>query len=433
MLQFGFGSADITPAVGKNIPGGFFPNPSKGVRDRLVASACVVHDGKNTVALVGLDSLLVPKVVVERARARIEKETKVPGAHVLLGPSHTHSGGPVIGPHTNREPDAEYLDQFVEGIVTAVASAFRSLHAGEVALGTGKEDTIAFNRRFLMRNGREITHPGKPGTPHHAEIVRPSGPIDPDVGVLAFRLGEKLAGVVVNYACHSTVVGGDQFSPDYAGYLRKHLRARYGDTFPVVFLLGACGDVTQVNNRLPGREGGPDYADMMGRKLAAEVERTLWRSTWEKEAPVSVATEKVDLTVRADPDVERERPAFGLGSGERIEPLYEAGRKMVGDLRNKTPLVPTEVQAIRIGPLGIVTNGSEFFADDGLRLKACSPFATTWVVTLANDWLGYVPPAQAFMGGGYESRTTWSSRFAIDSAQKLFEAGLRALGKVAAG
>ena len=34
-----------------------------------------------------------------------------------------------------------------------------------------------------MRDGRQMTHPGK----GNAEIVRPAGPIDPEVGVLAAR------------------------------------------------------------------------------------------------------------------------------------------------------------------------------------------------------------------------------------------------------
>src|SRR5437899_3010674 len=83
---------------------------------------------------------------------------------------------------------------------------------------TGKEETIAFNRRFLMRDGREVTHPGKPRTPHHADIVGPAGPTDPEAGVLAARNPKgDVTGLVVHFACHSTVVGGDLFSPDYAG------------------------------------------------------------------------------------------------------------------------------------------------------------------------------------------------------------------------
>ena len=117
------------------------------------------------------------------------------------------------------EGDAVYLARLADGVAGAVTTAWQSLQPGEIGIGTGREDAISFNRRFLMRDGREITHPGKPGTPHHAEIVRPAGPIDPDVGVLAARDAKgKVVGVVVNFAWSSStpVVGGNLFSADYA-------------------------------------------------------------------------------------------------------------------------------------------------------------------------------------------------------------------------
>ena len=80
----------------------------------------------------------------------------------------------------------------------------KSLAAASEVERLGGRVMLAFNRRFLMRDGREITHPGKPGTPHHADIVAPAGPIDPDVGVLAARVpGQKgkVTGVVVHFAC----------------------------------------------------------------------------------------------------------------------------------------------------------------------------------------------------------------------------------------
>jgi hypothetical protein len=209
------------------------------------------------------------------------------------------------------------------------------------------------------------------------------------------------------------------------------LQARYGE-IPVVFLAGACGDITQVDNMSPGREGGPEHADLMGMKLAAEAQRTIARVNWLKEARVAVTTETSMLAYRSDPDVDAERPPFGLGSGKNVEEVYERGRKIVAELRAKNPRHAAEVMGVSIGPLGIATNGSEYFCKYGLRIKACSPFPTTWVVELANEAFGYIPTAQAFMGGGYEVRTGRASMFAVEAGQRLLETMLKALGKLGA-
>jgi hypothetical protein len=439
MLQVGFGVGDITPDVGMEMPGGFDKRKGIGVRDKLLAVACVLHDGTTSVALVGIDALFITRPTVEVARRQIQKATKIPGDNVLIGANHTHSGGPVAN-CLGGDENPVYTEKLANAITQAVTSGWNSLHDSEVGIGTGKEDGISYNRRFLMRDGREITHPGKPGTPHHADIVAPAGPIDPDVGVLAVRTGGpkgKVTGVVVHFACHSTVVGGDQFSPDYAGYLRKHLKAYYGENTPVCFLLGPCGDITQVNNLAPGLDFGPDHADMMGMKLAGETIRTIKRMTWLGEAPLAAAIETIPIAIRADPDVDRERPAFGLGSDsskdQRYEAKYANERKLVAEERRKTPRLPCEVQAVRIGALGIVTNGAEYFCEYGLRIKKASRHPTTWVVSLANEWIGYVPTAQAFAGGGYEPRTARSSKLAVDAGQRLLEVALKALGRVAPG
>lgn len=431
MLQAGFGAADITPSAGMEMPGSFGKRAGKGVLDKCWAVACVVHDGTTPVALVGTDTLIVAKETVEAARRQIQKDTKIPGENVLVGASHTHSGGP-CGFGFGRDESPEYLDKLAKGIAAAVAQAWNTLHESEIGVGIGKETTISFNRRFLMRDGREITHPGKPGTPHHQEIVRYAGPIDPDVGVLAVRQPKgKIAGIVVNFACHNTVMGGDQFSADYAGQIRKHLQARYGENTPIVFLLGACGDITQVDNLSTAREFGLEHADMMGAKLAAEATRTINRMSWLADVPTAAATQTAALTLRPEPDADRERPPFGLGSGKDAEEYFAKGRQQVAEWRAKSPKVAAEVQAIRIGPLGIVTNGSEYFCEHALRMKESSSFATTFMVSLANEWLGYVPTARAFVAGGYEPRTARSSRLAIDTGQLLLETGLTALAKVA--
>src|SRR2546422_8188444 len=415
-LQAGFGVRDMTPPPGAEMPFGYLkPLVSTGVHDKLLASACVIYDGATPVALVGVDAVCIGKQTVHQARRAIFEATKIPPDNVLIGANHTHTGGPIITGRASKA-DPRYLEQVVHAITGAVTDAWRSLQAVELGIGTGREDTSSFNRRFLMRDGRESTQPGKPGTPHHDQIVAPAGPIDPDVGVLVARTAQgQVAGVVVNFACHGTVMTGDKFSPDYVGYLRKHLKTYYGEQTRVVFLLGACGDVTQVENMSIGEEFGPEYADLFGMKLAAETTRTIGRVSWLKEASVAVVVENVMLPIRPEMDTESEAPLLHY---ESVPPEYWAGqRRLVAEERQRSPKIACEVQAIRIGPLAIVTNGAELFCEYGLRIKKASLLRSTWVVTLANEYIGYVCTPQAFMAGGYEPRTQITSKMGIEAGQ----------------
>ncbi len=430
-LEVGFASEDITPAVGAEMPGGFDKLLSKGTRDPLYAVAAVISDGKTPVALVGIDSLFTPKSSVQLARELIEKSTPIRGQNVLVSASHTHSGGP-IDSCFGTSADPAYVERVGRAIAAAVERAWKSRQKSELGIGTGKEDSISFNRRFLVHGGREITHPGKPGTKNHSQIVRSAGPIDPDVGVLAARDAKrKVFGVVVNFACHVTVMGGDQFSADYVGALRKQLQAHYGEETQIVFLQGACGNITQVDNRSTAPEFGPDHVKMMGMKLASETIRTIARAAWHKRADITTAVESVPVAIRELPDADKERPPYGLGSGNNVEKYFASERKLVAEERARTPMLDCEVQAIRIGPLGIVTNGAEYFCEYALAIKKRSPFRPTWFVGYANENIGYVPTRAAFKGGGYETRTARSSKMEIAAGEKLEKTAMKALGRVA--
>jgi hypothetical protein len=397
------------------------------IHDPLKAVAMVVQSDEVAVALVGIDALFITEEGTASAREAITAATKIPGSHILIGASHTHGGGPVATCF-EAEADPAYVDLVAKRIAEAVTSAYHSLHAAELGNAVGHEPSISFNRRFLMRNGKQVTHPGK----ENHDIVQPAGPIDPDVGVLAARApGGELLGLFVNFACHLTVMGGNGFTADYVYNLRETLRRHYKNPhLPVGFLLGAAGDVTQVDNRRPGREFGGDWANMFGLALGAEVIQTVGRMTWRHEAKIRAVQTFVPIPIREPRDMALESPGHGLGSGSTADKIYAHEREMVALERAKRPVIPCEVQAIRIGDLGIVSNGAEFFCQLGLDIKAASLFDRTWVVSLANQWIGYVATPSAYYAGGYEPRTARSAKMAPWAGQLLVEQSLAALESV---
>lgn len=407
-LRAGFARVDVTPPIGAQIPGGFNKNISTGVRDPLWAEAAVFVNDAMALAVVGVDTLMIPDDVVADARREAERLCGIPAAHILIAASHTHSGGPAVD-CLGSERDPAYCRNLAQQTAQAIAQAHAAIAPARVGWGLGHEDSVSFNRRFHMKDGSVRTHPGR----MNPDIVEPEGPMDPDVAVIAVEnMDGVLLGCIVNHALHATVVGGSQFSPDWPGYMRQTIRGGLGRDIGVVFLNGACGDVTQVDNRNPR---APEFGEAWGRRigtiLGAEALKVLARMEYQADIALGVTAETLQLPIRdlAESDealVARESPESGLGASQNEAYLREAA--MVRAMKAQSPTVPAEVQAIRIGNAAIVTNPAEFFCALGLAIKADSPWPLTLVAELANGYIGYVPTAEAF-GGGYEVRTARSS------------------------
>ena len=101
--------------------------------------------------------------------------------------------------------------------------------------------------------------------------------MDPQVGVLGvLGRGGKLLGCVVNFACHATT-GPGGISANYIYYLEKAIRGLREKQAVVVFLPGAAGDVTQVDNRSPYqiKQFGEVSARFVGGRVGAEALKAL--------------------------------------------------------------------------------------------------------------------------------------------------------------
>jgi neutral ceramidase len=70
--------------------------------------------------------------------------------------------------------------------------------------------------------------------------------------------------------------------------------------------------------------------------------------------------------------------------------------------------------------------GGEFFSETGLNLKKTNSAKPYFTITIANGYVGYVPPKHEIEKGGYE---TWRCRtsFLAEDAEEIISNELKAL------
>src|SRR5262249_33928040 len=247
-------------------------------------------------------------------------------------------------------------------------------HDGRVSaragIGRGSEKSVAFNRRFKMRNGGTITHPGQ-GNP---DIVEPAGPVDPEVGVIGvWDEKKKFLGCVVNFACHATTSPGG-ISANYIYYLEKVIQGYYGKDAVVVFLNGASGDITQVDNQSPYRHpDGERWAQIVGGKVGAEALKVLLTMEPGTLVPVEVRTKVFEIRRRV-PDPDRVRKSLDMVQKEPAkvgvtEWTFAKEIVLLDAILKKEPAAEVEVQAVQVGPAVFLTTPAEYFCRFGLEQK----------------------------------------------------------------
>ncbi|MGO8753512.1 MAG: hypothetical protein ACLQNE_46850 [Thermoguttaceae bacterium] len=455
-FQAGFAERDITPQIGMEAPGGYGKAYHQSLHDACKVRAAVFGAGPARVAIVGIDALFIRRPTVQAVRREIHEQCGIAPEAVMIGASHSHAAGPIgfflPGEFEDAPPlvkslvydktvtaNPQYLARVQREIVAAVVAADKGKASARCAAGFGREELAAFNRRFRMREGYSMTHPGQ-GNP---DILEPAGPIDPQVGVLgAWSTQGKFLGCVVNFACHGTT-GPGGISADWIYYLEKTIRGLMGDKAVVVFVQGTSGDITQVDNRSPYqiKQFGEVSARYVGGRVGAEAIKTLLaiEQTAGPLTPIAAQTQVLKIKRRA-PKPDRVARALQLVQQDpsKVDGTEWTFAKeiVVLDARvKKEPIADVEVQAVQVGPAVFLSCPAEYFCQYGLDIKAGSRFPFTFPVSLANGCVGYVPTEEALgpRGGGYETRLTSYSNLEPTAGRQIAEALIALAGRLQPG
>lgn len=365
-LIAGVAKRDITPEPGVYL-GGYFDRTkaSVGVHDPLFARALYLSDGKEDVLFIGTDQLCLSNAIKEgyldAIREEIERKTGVKQDNIIIFSTHTHGAPDLLGIFGFNEKNLKYFEKLQSEIVNVATEAYLNKKEAKIFWNKGKSK-IGINRRNPI-----------------------SGLIDEElITIKITSLNNEAIALLVNYACHGVVLGPDnlQITADWIGFLETKLEETYNCV--TIFLPGTSGNINpRTEDTIEKMKSGGDVYDRtggtfeemekFGTSAVEETKRTLTNMLQVEDQKIVNKVENVEVTIE-----------------------NEAIQKIVGKSK-----VRTKVTATRIGNLVILGIPGEAFVEYGLEFKSFKKYVVI-PLTLANDYIGYLPTEEAFKEGGYE-------------------------------
>ncbi len=435
MLCIGAAQADITPTLPVLMGGSFLMVEGRESHDPIMASCVVADDGRTRVALASCDLGSVPQDMTLAIREQVGKATGTPHGNIHLMATHNHSCPTVFHPrdlpfHEGDEASQARRDATRRKLVADIAACMIQAHArlepARMGHGRGHFAAGAYNRRFIMSNGRSRMHGGG-----GLERLQPEGPVDPEVQVVWFEdLDGRHLAVIVNYSSHAAnLYGRPILSADFPGVMRNVLHGALGPDVPILYLQGCCGNVMCDDLGNPDHKGGMDTVRRVGRGLAGEALRIMSENAAVPgELGVSVCNRTLDLPYR-------EAPLSAAEAGEmwaRHKQHWDAFQRL--DIEERVALLtslrlerykreastePAEINAFCLGDVYFVTHQAELFVECQLEIKKRFEGLKVICAELTNGRIGYVPTRLACAMGGYE---TLEMRFNPDAGERIRDA-----------
>ena len=443
-LKVGYARVNITPPMGVNIAGYYKERIADGVLDELEACAVAVGDEKNTALIMTIDHCGITKNFLNEWRANIEKATGIPAEAIFIHSTHTHTG-PVLIKNCKNPLNNQYEIFLASRVLDVAAFALADMKAAKFGIGTGEAKNVAFIRRYRMKDGTAKTNPGV----NNPDIVAPIGITDESVHVVRFDREGAESVVLVNFANHPDVVGGNKISADWPGMTRRFVEKAIENT-KCIFLNGAQGDVNHVNvhpkagdfndmfNDFDGCSRGYGHARHIARVITGAVMSVYDKVEYLEADDVKFTQKTVEIpSNKPNPE--------DLPLAHKYNDLHNAGRddeipykammlttvvaeaaRMVR-LENAPDTFPMLFSAVSIGDVALFGIPGEPFNGVGRGLKTAEGWKMVIPCCNTNAKEGYFPMIDSYDEGGYEAR---SSSFKAGVAERIIDEGKEILASL---
>lgn len=381
-IQAGVGRVIITPPVGIYLIGMERGENSHGLHDDLYSTAVAVSDGKTELVILSADILLFVPELIEKVRTAASEQTGIRGRNIMFCATHCHSGPAPVADRDRPALEQAYTANLPYLLTGAIRMAHDNLVPAKIGFGSGRA-RIGINRRYTRPDGVTVI------------AANPDRPVDEQVGVIRVDAldGSALA-VLVNYACHSVVLGNGSnvISRDWPGVMYDLVEKITGGK--CLFLQGAAADI----NPWPGEPTDRmDLVERLGTEIGAEVVK-VWAGI-ETQPEASLAVQDRSVRVPLEPVSKYAGKVPKLVEWAMANDITRP-QKTVGD--GDQQAVMAEMQVFRLGETAVLAFPAELFVKIGLAIKSRSPLKNTLVAAYSDGCVGYIPLPEDYPLGGYE-------------------------------
>ena len=402
----GIARRKISPFWGVELTGwGYYLNRTwLDVHDDLNATSLVVENGNQSIAVVSVDLMVISAEFTLTVRTQISAATGIPPQNILVSCTHTHNAPASEGLRGVGEVDPVYEAWAAREAATSAILAWQNRESVTISAAATNVSGISFNR------------------------TRKNGPVDETATLLRVdRTDNSPLAVVVGFQAHptvATVLRPRSVTRDAPGQICDLIETAHpGCT--AIYIQGACGDVnflreyaTPERHEEPGKAVADAVLNSMSDAEALDtsiiaasiVTATIPTRRWTRE---EIASDQAEARQRLhDQDVSGWRESIGRAMTNRPDDMVarhggdewkavkamcrfnvEWTELMEKDLDERPETLTTEIQALRIGDFGIVTNSSEFFTTLALDVRARSPLPFLILSCYSNGRIGYMPDA----------------------------------------
>lgn len=364
-FEAGAAKVDITPTEDLTLGGFGVLRGSEGVHDPVWVRALALRRGDVTLVVVSADLVGLHNHHVRLVRERLAEAPGLRPEGILVHATHNHDGPDTMG-FWALGVDDDYMARVLDALTQAAREAVAALAPARLTWSRTQApaEGISRNRRDPAVIDRTVTALALDG-------------LD----------GAPIA-TLVHFACHPETLGhrNHLISADFPGWLYESVEAaRPGSV--TVFLNGPLGGMVTTDEVAPTFED----AARIGRALGALA---------------------LDALARAP------RPADEVAVAAALHPVWmpiQNRRYHLGDLLGVFEDRPfeggytrTEVQALRFGPVTLLTMPGEVLPRLGFQLQRRISAPLPLVVSLGNDELGYLIPDEVWEDDRYRYERTVS-------------------------